>query len=66
MSFDVEGLPLTVRRTYDSLKRMQDLDFGYGWTVDYQDLWLQTNGVLGHRITFGKEPRGGLLACQFP
>ena len=47
MSFEVEGLPLTVRRTYDSLKRMQRMDFGYGWTVDYQDVWLQTNGVLG-------------------
>ena len=47
MSFNIEGLPLTVRRTYDSLKRMQRMDFGYGWTVDYQDVWLQTNGVLG-------------------
>ncbi|MDR0274777.1 MAG: putative Ig domain-containing protein, partial [Burkholderiaceae bacterium] len=47
LSFDVEGLPLTVRRTYDSLKRAQRMDFGYGWTVDYQDVWLQTNGVLG-------------------
>ncbi|MET1077454.1 MAG: putative Ig domain-containing protein [Pseudomonas sp.] len=47
LSFEVEGLPLKVRRTYDSLKRMQNLDFGYGWSVDYQDLWLQTNGVLG-------------------
>lgn len=47
MSFELEGLPLTVRRTYDSLKRTQRMDFGYGWTVDYQDVWLQTNGVLG-------------------
>ena len=47
MSFEIEGLPLTVRRTYDSLKRAQRMDFGFGWTVDYQDVWLQTNGVLG-------------------
>lgn len=47
MAFEIEGLPLTVRRSYDSLKRAQRMDFGYGWSVDYQDVWLQTNGVLG-------------------
>ena len=47
MAFEIEGLPLTVRRSYDSLKRAQRMDFGYGWSVDYQDVWLQTNGVPG-------------------
>ena len=52
ISLEVEGLPLKVTRSYDSLKRMQDLDFGFGWTVNYQDIWLQTNGELGRSWTF--------------
>ncbi len=58
LSFDVEGLPLTVTRSYDSLKRLHDLDFGYGWTVDYQNVWVQTNGVLGRDWRISTEGTG--------
>ncbi|PAT33092.1 hypothetical protein CLI92_05275 [Vandammella animalimorsus] len=52
LSLDVEGLPLTVTRTYDSLKRHQSLDFGHGWSVNYQDIQIQTNGQLGRHWSF--------------
>lgn len=58
LRFEIEGLPLGVRRTYDSLKRLQSLDFGYGWSVDYQDVWLQTNGVLGRSWVQQEESSG--------
>jgi RHS repeat-associated protein len=44
---EVAGLPLTVRRTYDTRRRAEALDFGYGWSVDYQEIKIQTNGILG-------------------
>ena len=47
LSFDIEGLPLQVVRTYDSLRRHEALDFGYGWSVQYQDVAIQTNGIVG-------------------
>ncbi|PAT40062.1 DUF6531 domain-containing protein [Vandammella animalimorsus] len=52
LSLDVEGLPLSVTRTYDSLKRHQSLDFGHGWSVNYQDIQIQTNGQLGRHWSF--------------
>lgn len=44
---EVATLPLAVHRTYDSRRRGENLDFGYGWSVDYQDIKIQTNGILG-------------------
>ncbi|MEW8150669.1 MAG: polymorphic toxin-type HINT domain-containing protein [Candidatus Thiodiazotropha endolucinida] len=35
------GIPITVSRTYDSRRRTEALDFGYGWTVDYQNVRLE-------------------------
>jgi RHS repeat-associated protein len=44
---EVSGLPLSVTRSYDTRRRIESLDFGYGWSVDYQDIKIQTNGILG-------------------
>ena len=43
---------MSVTRTYDSLKRHQSLDFGHGWSVNYQDIQIQTNGQLGRHWSF--------------
>ena len=47
--FDIEvgGLPLQLTRTYDTRRQFEKLDFGYGWSVDYQNVVVQTNGVAG-------------------
>jgi RHS repeat-associated protein len=44
---EVSGLPLSVTRSYDTRRRIESLDFGYGWSVSYQDIKIQTNGILG-------------------
>jgi YD repeat-containing protein len=47
LSIPVAGIPITVSRTYDTRKRMRNLDFGYGWTVDYQSVKVEENIELG-------------------
>ncbi len=66
-SYDVEGLPLSVRRTYDSLRRNESLDFGHGWSIDYQDALVQTNGVPGRGWTLIETGSGfGRKLCPRP
>jgi len=42
-NIQVGGLPLQVNRTYSTLQRFDELDFGYGWSIDYQNAKLQEN-----------------------
>ncbi|MCU7858317.1 MAG: hypothetical protein KZQ86_00480, partial [Candidatus Thiodiazotropha sp. (ex Lucinoma kastoroae)] len=41
LELSLAGIPITVSRTYDSRRRSENLDFGYGWTVDYQNVRLE-------------------------
>ena len=34
------SIPIRVARTYDSRRRHEALDFGYGWSIDYQDITI--------------------------
>lgn len=47
LNVDMGSLPLTVHRTYDTRRQNQRLDFGYGWSVDYQDIDVRLNRTLG-------------------
>ncbi len=47
LNVEASGIPIRVTRTYDTRKKAEDLDFGYGWSVDYQDVQLRKNMVLG-------------------
>jgi YD repeat-containing protein len=47
LDIDADGIPVRVSRTYDSRKRGQSLDFGYGWTVDYQNVPVQKSAIIG-------------------
>jgi RHS repeat-associated protein len=47
LEVEASGIPITVHRTYDTRRRGESLDFGYGWSVDYQDVKIQSNGVAG-------------------
>lgn len=40
MTVPIEGLPITVARTYDSLERHELGDFGYGWALSYNSVKL--------------------------
>ncbi len=47
LNVEASGIPIRVTRTYDSRRKNEALDFGYGWSVDYQSVKLQKNMVLG-------------------
>ena len=38
LNLPLAGVPITVTRTYDSRRKSENLDFGYGWTVGYQNV----------------------------
>jgi RHS repeat-associated protein len=47
LNIDAAGIPIRVTRTYDTLRKGQALDFGHGWSVDYQNVQLRQNMELG-------------------
>ncbi len=51
VNINTVGIPITVNRTYDTRQRTQNLDFGYGWTVDYNSIRVSENGKLGRHWT---------------
>ncbi|OUR88395.1 hypothetical protein A9Q81_23950, partial [Gammaproteobacteria bacterium 42_54_T18] len=71
------GFPISVSRTYDSRRRDESMDFGYGWSIDYQNLRLEENleptvGFYLEEQTFTmafKSPSGFFTArahCTYP
>jgi RHS repeat-associated protein len=47
LSVEAVGIPIRVTRTYSTRRKAEALDFGYGWSVGYQDLQIRKNMVLG-------------------
>jgi YD repeat-containing protein len=47
LSVDASGIPIRVTRTYDTRRKIESLDFGYGGTVDYQNVRVQKNVTTG-------------------
>jgi RHS repeat-associated protein len=47
VSVNVAGLPVRVTRTYDTRQRAEPLDFGFGWSVDYQNVRLRESRKMG-------------------
>jgi len=47
LSIPVMGIPISVSRTYDTRQRHRDLDFGFGWSIDYQNVRVQESRLLG-------------------
>jgi RHS repeat-associated protein len=43
MTLPVLGIPITVLRTYDTLRADRSGDFGYGWRMEYRNTDLRTN-----------------------
>ncbi|WP_415882126.1 Ig-like domain-containing protein [Neptuniibacter sp. QD34_54] len=58
LNVPMAGIPLRVTRTYDSRRRYSDLDFGFGWTVGYQDVKVEESRTPGkfwtiNQISYG-------------
>ncbi|SFK25795.1 putative Ig domain-containing protein [Lysobacter sp. cf310] len=47
VSIPVMGIPITVTRTYDTRRSHEKLDFGYGWSVDYQNVRVHESRTIG-------------------
>ncbi|MFL0809341.1 MAG: tandem-95 repeat protein [Agarilytica sp.] len=47
LNIPLEGIPIQVNRTYDSRRSAELLDFGYGWSIDYQNIKLEENRAPG-------------------
>jgi RHS repeat-associated protein len=43
MTIPVAGIPISITRTYDTLRADSDGDFGYGWRLEYRNTDLRTN-----------------------
>ena len=43
MTIPVAGIPITIARTYDTLRVDRDGDFGYGWRLEYRNTDLRTS-----------------------
>ena len=39
----ISGIPVTVARTYDTMRAQQSVDFGFGWRLEYGDTDLRTS-----------------------
>jgi RHS repeat-associated protein len=47
LKIETSGIPIRINRTYDTRRKADSLDFGYGWSVDYQSLQVRKNMILG-------------------
>ncbi len=61
LSIPLSGIPITITRTYDTRQRHKDLDFGYGWSIDYQNVKIDESRAPGrdwnlNRVTTSIEP----------
>jgi len=70
LSIPVSGIPITVTRTYDTRQRHQPLDFGHGWSIDYQNVQVQESRRLGlgwDIVEFRSGPFGAFFEfCVLP
>ncbi len=60
VSIPVAGIPVTVSRTYDTRRRNETLDFGHGWSIDYQNVRIHESTKLGFSWQI-REVRNGVL-----
>ena len=70
LAVPLAGLPIRVTRTYDSRRKDEALDFGYGWTVGYQDARVEESRDPGLGWELNEYPSGPLglvpLYCVEP
>ncbi len=58
VSIPMAGIPLRVTRTYDTRRRNDRLDFGYGWSVDYQNVRISESRRPGFSWVLEQERNG--------
>lgn len=65
LNIDASGIPIRVTRTYDTRKKAENLDFGYGWSVDYQNVQIRKNMPTGEKWSIVTRP-AQFAICLLP
>ena len=60
LNIPMAGIPVRITRTYDSRRRNEKLDFGYGWSIGYQDVKVEESRTQGKFWSLNKYPSGPL------
>jgi RHS repeat-associated protein len=73
LNIPMAGIPIRVTRTYDSRRKHENLDFGYGWSIDYQNISVEESSdpAVGwiysqeyHQFTINSVPTTFSVACM--
>ena len=62
----LQGIPIRITRTYDTRQSKEDLDFGYGWSIDYQNVRIRESRKLGFSWTMQQNGGGFAPFCVRP
>jgi len=62
LDISVSGIPIRINRTYDSRQRHKNGDFGYGWSLDYQNVKLEESRRLSSGWALNEYRSGPLNA----
>lgn len=65
LNIQASGIPIRITRTYDTSRRAQNLDFGQGWSIDYQNVQIRKNITLGLNWNVVSNPTA-LTTCLQP
>ena len=60
------GIPIRITRTYDTRQSKEKLDFGYGWSIDYQNVRIRESRKLGFSWTLQQSGGGFAPICVRP
>lgn len=64
VSIPLAGIPIGVTRTYDTRRKDEQLDFGNGWSVDYQNVRVTESARLGYSWKLANRS-GGIGASRY-
>lgn len=54
----LQGIPIRITRTYDTRQSLYQKDFGYGWTIDYQNVRIRESRKMGFSWRLVQEGAG--------
>jgi len=57
LNIPVSGIPIRVTRSYDSRRKHESLDFGHGWSIDYQSVDVDESNEPTIGWTFSQESK---------
>ena len=62
----LQGIPIRITRTYDTRQAGESLDFGHGWSIDYQNVRIRESRKLGFSWRLAQQGGGFSPFCVRP